>query len=199
LAVEQTDFLRHVVEVLERLDVPYMVVGSMASMVYGEFRNTQDIDIVAELTTDQIPAFLAGFPSNDYYLSESAVRDGVLHGVPFNLLYPATAQKVDFMKPRGDAWSRQQLARRRPMPLLPDRDVMTAAPEDVILGKLWYFSEGGGDRHLRDIAGILRNTGDGVDRAYVEHWAGELGHLDAWQQAIAVADGPDRPPRPGVP
>jgi hypothetical protein len=35
---------------------------------------------------------------------------------------------------------------------------MIAAPEDVILGKLWYFAEGGCDRHLRDIAGILRVT-----------------------------------------
>ena len=76
---------------------------------------------------------------------------------------------------------------------------MTAAPEDVILGKLWYYSEGGGDRHLRDIAGILRVTGDGVDRAEVERWARELGNLDTWQQVVAKADAPDQPPGPGVP
>ena len=42
------------------------------------------------------------------------------------------------------------MGRGRPVRLFPDRDLMIAAPEDVILGKLWYFAEGGGDRHLRD-------------------------------------------------
>ena len=68
---------------------------------------------------------------------------------------------------------------------------MTAAPEDVIIGKLWYFAEGGGDRHLRDIAGILRVTGAGVDRPEVERWARELGYLDIWQQIVAKADAPE--------
>jgi hypothetical protein len=76
---------------------------------------------------------------------------------------------------------------------------MTAAPEDVILGKLWYFSQGGGDRHLRDIAGILRVTGDGVDRAEVERWARKLGYLEIRQQILAKVDAPDALPRPGAP
>ena len=45
---------------------------------------------------------------------------------------------------------------------------MQCAPEDVIIGKLWYFSEGGGERHLRDIAGILRISGEKVDRSEIE-------------------------------
>ena len=73
---------------------------------------------------------------------------------------------------------------------------MTAAPEDVILGKLWYFSLGGGDRHLRDIAGILRVTGDGVNRAEVERWASQLGALEIWHQIVAKVDAPDAPPGP---
>lgn len=169
-----------------------MVVGSFASMAYGEFRGTQDIDFVADLTVGHIPELLASFPASEFYLSESALRDVVLFGTPCNILHPETALKVDLMTPRRDAWGRQQLGRRRLMPLLPDRDVMTAAPEDVILGKLWYYSEGGSDKHLRDIAGILTITGEGVDRADVEHWAKEMGYLELWQQALAFANRPDR-------
>jgi hypothetical protein len=68
-------------------------------------------------------------------------------------------------------------------------DVCVAAPEDGILGKLWYFAEGGGDRHLRDIAGILRVTGDGVSRAEVERWAIKLGYLDNLMTRRASSDG----------
>jgi hypothetical protein len=83
--------------------------------------------------------------------------------------------------------------------MMPDRDVMTAAPEDVILGKLWYYSLGGGDRHSRDIAGILRVTADGVDRAEVGRWAGELGTLEVWGRIVEKVDAPDPPAGPGVP
>ncbi len=49
-------------------------------------------------------------------------------------------------------------------------------------------SQRGGDRRLRNIAGILRVTGAGVDRAEVERWATVLGYLDIWHQAINFTD-----------
>ena len=146
----------------------YVVVGSIASIAYGESRFTQDIDIVAAFELRHVDQLLAAFPSSEFYLSEAAMRDAIRTSFQFNVIHPGSGNKIDFILPREDEWSRVQMARARRVRLLPDRDVMTAAPEDVILGKLWYYSLGGGDRHLRDIAGILRVTGNGVDRAEVE-------------------------------
>ena len=197
--MEQMDFLRQAVDALENLGVPYMVVGSYASSAYGEARFTQDIDIVAALEERHVPGFLAAFPEPDCYLSAAAVREAIRTGFQFNVIHPASGNKIDFILPRADAWGQAQLARARPTRLLPDCEVMTAAPEDVILGKMWYYSMGGSDKHLRDIAGMLRVAGAGVDRADVEKWARQLGYFDIWQQIVAIADGPDRPPGPGVP
>lgn len=197
--MEQSELLRHAVDAMDRLAVKYLVVGSFASIAYGEARFTQDIDIVAAFEQRHVPDLLAAFPSPEFYLSESAVRDAIRTSFQFNVIHPASGNKIDFMRPRSDAWAKAQRSRARPIRLLPDREVMPAAPEDVIIGKLWYYSEGGGDRHLRDIAGILRVTGAGVDRGEVEHWAKELGYLEIWRQIVDVADGPDRPPGPGVP
>jgi hypothetical protein len=47
--VEQVDVLKLAVDVLERLRVPYMVVGSYASGSYGEARMTLDVDIVVDI------------------------------------------------------------------------------------------------------------------------------------------------------
>jgi hypothetical protein len=58
---------------------------------------------------------------------------------------------------------------------------------------------GGGDRHLRDIAGILRVTGDGVNRAEVERWASKLGYLEIWQQIVEKVDAPEASPETGTP
>jgi hypothetical protein len=197
--MEQIDFLRHAVEALERMQVRYLVVGSIAGIAYGESRFTQDIDIIAAFEMRHVDQMLAAFPPNEFYLSEAAMREAVRTSFQFNVIHPGSGNKLDFILPRHDEWARVQLARARSVRLLPDRDVMTAAPEDVILGKLWYFSEGGGDRHLRDIAGILRVTGDGVNRADVERWAARLGYLEIWRQIVAKVDAPDSPPGPGNP
>jgi hypothetical protein len=197
--MEQIDILRHAVEALERMNTPYLVVGSFASIAYGESRFTQDIDIIAAFQLKHVDELLKAFPPDDFYLSEPAIREAIRTSSQFNVIHPSSGNKIDFILPRADEWATVRMARRRPVRLLPDRDVMTAAPEDVILGKLWYFSEGGGDRHLRDIAGILRVTGDGVNRAEVERWASKLGYLEIWQQIVARVDAPDPPPGPGAP
>lgn len=186
--MEQMDILRHAVNTLERLSVPYMVVGSYASIAYGETRFTQDIDIVAAFEAHHVGELFAAFPQPEYYLSESAIRDAIRTAFQFNIIHPHSGNKIDFILPRSGEWGRVRMARRRNVRLLPDRDVMTAAPEDVIVGKLWYYSEGGGDRHLRDIAGILSVSKNDVDRSEIERWARELGYLEAWAEVIALVD-----------
>ena len=136
-------------------------------------------------------------------ITAASMRCATRFGLGFNsTLHPTSGNKIDFILTRPEPWNSGQLLRCRTVELqsgLQTFRASVAAPEDVILGKLWYFSEGGGDRHLRDIAGILRVTGDGVDRAEVERWAKELGYLEIWEQIVAKVDGPDLPPGPGVP
>jgi Nucleotidyl transferase AbiEii toxin, Type IV TA system len=200
--MEQIELIRHAVKTLDTLAVPYAIVGSWGSGIYGEPRFTRDIDIVLDLNLALVTQFCAAFPNGEFYLSEAAVRDAVRTRLQFNMIHPGSGNKVDFILTRPDSWNSGQLQRRRRIELRlgPEAfDVYVAAPEDVILGKLWYFAEGGGDRHLRDIAGILRVTGDGVNRAEVERWATKLGYLEIWQQIVAKVDAPDSPPGPGTP
>jgi hypothetical protein len=42
---ELEDFFAYVVSILERLNIPYMVVGGFAAITYGEIRFTADVDI----------------------------------------------------------------------------------------------------------------------------------------------------------
>ncbi len=45
-----------VVDALERTAIPYMLVGSLASNLYGIPRATQDVDIVVQMTAGSLPA-----------------------------------------------------------------------------------------------------------------------------------------------
>ena len=54
--MEQSEFLKALSETLERLAIPYLITGSMASATYGEPRFTNDVDVEAEwkLVTDRL-------------------------------------------------------------------------------------------------------------------------------------------------
>ena len=182
--MEQIDLLRDAIETLERMNSPYAVVGSFASGAYGEPRFTQDIDIVLELDDEDIPRLCQWFPSPEFYISEAAVREAVRRSTQFNVIHPASGNKIDFILNRQDIWGRSQLARRLKIQLFSDRSGYVATPEDVILGKMIYYREGGSEKHLRDITGILRISGDIVDREYVADFARQLGLARIWEAVL---------------
>jgi hypothetical protein len=161
-----------------------MVVGSFASSTYGEYRFTNDIDIVIALTERHVPALLAAFPDSEYYVSPDAIREAIRKSFQFNVLHTTSGAKIDFILSRDDEWGRAQMARRRRVLLLPDREASVAAPEDIILSKLWYFNEGKSDKHLRDITGMLRRSAGQIDRVDIEQWARKFGLEEAWAAVL---------------
>jgi hypothetical protein len=44
-----------------------------------------------------------------------------------------------------------------------------------------YYREGGSEKHLRDIAGVLKIMGDRVDRGYISGWSARLGLDSVWK------------------
>lgn len=161
-----------------------MIVGSYGSGAWGEVRFTQDIDVVVSLTADDAEPLVRAFPSPEYYISAEAVRDAIRNDGQFNLIHPTSGNKVDFIMVRRDPWGRMQLSRRRVIELEPGLNVCVAAPEDIIISKMEYYREGGSEKHLRDITGILRVSGDDVDRTYVTKWSQQLGLMEIWRAIL---------------
>ena len=186
--MEQTDLLRKTVEILDSLGVPYAVVGSFASGAWGEPRLTQDIDIVVDLNPAQVGPLCEAFPDPEFYVSRPAALEAVAKRDQFNIIHPASGNNIDFMIAGRTAWALAQLRRRVCVAVFPDINVSLAAPDDVILGKLVYYHEGRSEKHLRDIAGILRISGEAVDREYVARFAVELGVADVWKSVLCRVD-----------
>jgi hypothetical protein len=182
--LEQIDLLRYALHALDAIGVEHMVVGSMASMAYGEPRMTRDIDIVVKLSASEVDAVCDAFPESDYYVSREAAREAVQRRSQFNIIHPTSANKIDLLIAQDDAWGRMQMARRRGIALLPGLIAPTAAPEDVILGKMLYYREGEHEKHLRDIAAMLRISGDEIDREYIRDWSNRLGLNAVWQAVL---------------
>lgn len=194
--MELYDLLRRVVESLERLDLPYFVTGSMATIFFGEPRFTNDIDIVVDLPAAKIAAFCASFPSEAFYVSEESARRAVSRRRQFNIIHPASGLKVDIIIPQGTPLDRSRFARRQPIHPLPDLEAAFSSPEDVILKKMESYKAGGSEKHLSDIAGVLKVMGGSLDREYIADWARRLGLVDLWEQILSKADGRRKPLTP---
>lgn len=153
--MEQCDLLRHLCTVLESLGIKYLVTGSQATIVFGEPRFTNDIDVVVALDLSHLDALVQSFPEADYYLSREAAREAITEKGMFSVLHPASGLKIDFIIPGRTPYELSRFDRGRRVQVAPNFAATFAAPEDVILKKLEFFKIGGSDKHLRDIAGVL--------------------------------------------
>jgi hypothetical protein len=176
------NLLQIVAEVCTRLELPYFVTGSVAAGLFSEPRLTNDVDIVVDLNPHNVAEFCNQFDPEIYYVSVDAARQAVTSHSQFNILHPDSGFKIDIMIPEESAYSRNRFARARAVKLVSGIVVMASTPEDVILKKLEYWREGGSEKHVRDIASLLRVGGKDIDRYYLDQWALRLGLQETWEE-----------------
>ncbi len=176
------------VSVLESHDIPYVLVGALASSSWGEVRFTNDIDIVVVLDVFDVAILCQAFGGEEFYVSQTAAEEAVRFGGQFNVIHSPTSNKIDFMIAKEGDWPTLQLQRRVRRKVLESVDCYVAAPEDVILGKLIYYKDGGSEKHLRDIASMLRVSNELIDRSYLDQHAATFGLTEIWQMVQAAAD-----------
>jgi hypothetical protein len=102
----------------------------------------------------------------------------------FNIIHPASGLKIDVIVPTMTSFDQQRFERVVRVPMGDDWAAVFSSPEDIILQKLRWHSMGGGERHLRDIEGILKVRSENLDRAYIGQQALELGVAELWQSVL---------------
>ena len=182
--MELAELLRRVTAALEELDIPYLVTGSMATIAYGEPRFTRDIDVVVRIEKQDIGRLRSIFPEEEFYLSTEAVLEAIEHRGQFNVLHPRSGLKVDFMVAGSGDFDRSRFGRSRRVQIGPSSAAVFAAPEDVVIKKLEYYRDGESEKHLRDIAGVVKVTGEELDRGYIEEWVRRLDLETIWDRVL---------------
>lgn len=185
-----SEFLSSLISRLEGRDLRYALVGSIATMSYGEPRATLDIDVVIALEAADLDAIRELFPTPDFYLSLDAAREALRTATQFNVIHPASGMKVDFFV-AGDPIERSQLDRRLRRAILPGVEAWCSPPEELIVKKLSYYVMGSSDKHLRDIAAMLRISPHQIDLPTVRRLASDSASgprlLDLLDQVIGQA------------
>ena len=164
--------------------IPYFVTGSVASFIYGEPRLTQDIDIVAEIQEKNIPGLLRFFPEGEFYLESASVQRAVSERSQFNIIHPSSGLKIDVIIPKKNEFDRLRFERRRTVRTAEGLEISYSSPEDIIVSKLEFYQKGRSEKHLRDIAGIIKISGDGLDFDYLAVWMGKKGLQAFWEDFL---------------
>jgi hypothetical protein len=161
-----TDLLDLFVRPISRLGWPYAVTGSVGSMFYAEPRFTNDVDVVLRIPAGGARTLRAAFPEPAFYrpsVEEIALECARASRGHINVIHIESGLKADLYFAGADPLSEWALSSARTLEVagLP---VRVAPPEYVILRKLSYYREGGSEKHLRDIRGVLMLADPPVDR-----------------------------------
>lgn len=164
-----------------------MVVGSIASNAYGEFRVTNDVDLIVVLNPKAAASFADAFPESEFYcppVDVIAIEASRVQRGHFNLIHHETGFKADIYLAGNDPAQHWALERRRKL-VIDDFAVWIAPPEYVIIGKLEFYREGGSAKHMRDIRGILLVTE--VESEFLENEVARRGLGEVWRKVMNEA------------
>jgi len=188
---EAVNVLMLVVEAFDRLHIPYLIGGSMASALHGVTRSTIDADLVAAIMPEQAHTVVQVL-SGDFYVDEETILDAILHQSSFNLIHLKTMFKVDVFIRKDRPFDQAQFQRREEQLFTvdPDQKAFVATAEDIILAKLEWYRQGGevSDRQWRDILGVLKVQAGRLDLDYLQKWAVELGVADLLKRALKESE-----------
>ena len=155
---------------LDQVNIPYMIIGGQAVLIYGEPRLTRDIDITLGITPDNLSQVLDVASKVDLQVLVKDPEDFVNRTWVLPTLHPSSGLRVDFIF-SWTPYEKQALERARTFKI-EGYPIRFASPEDVIIHKILA----GRPRDLEDARSILRKQK--VDIDYIHHW------LEAFEKAL---------------
>jgi hypothetical protein len=167
-----------VIEVLEEVAIPYMLVGSFSDNFYGVPRSTQDVDFVLPVGEVALAAFSqrlgsqlrSDHPQVSFELVTDTTSNAVhLTGIRFGIgLFALSNDQHD-----------QERFRRRLRVKSLGKEVVIPTAEDVIITKLRWAVQGRRTKDRDDVRDVIAVQGDHIDWDYVHTWCDRHGTREA--------------------
>lgn len=173
----------------ERLQVRYVLGGSMASTSYGEPRSTLDADFAADLNLSHFEDW-ADEVEKDFYFDREWARTEVASRGSFQLLHRQSLVRIDVFVPAWtglDLWKWEQ--RNRLVLGDEEQSIDVTSAEGIVLQKLLWYESGGrsSDRQWRDVVSVLAHQRTRLERSALTHWAKQLELEQLLERALKEA------------
>ncbi len=163
------DLLQKVCTSLDNNNIPYMISGSIALNIYTIPRMTRDIDIVIELSVEQIDKFVSLFP--DSYFNTNTIKEEIQKQGMFNIIDHKTGFKLDFILRKETEYFKQAFKNRKRIREL-DTDLWVIDINDLIIAKIIWIQQYQSEQQINDIKNLLLNGEK--DIKYINYWCKKM-------------------------
>jgi hypothetical protein len=181
--MHQLDLFRVLASRLNEAQLRYMITGAAASIIYGEPRLTLDLDVVVEIAIHDIDRIIQSFPIEEFYCPPFEIiqtEPKRLKKGHFNIIHHKTGFRAAIYLAGQDKLHLWAMECRKSVDL--SGEIFWLAPiEYVILKKLEYYREGGTDKHLKDISGMVTLSEDQIDFRLLEDKVKEYRLAKEWR------------------
>ncbi len=178
---ESIRFARRLHAIFTDLEILYYVTGGVASTTYGEPRLTINLDLVINVSGVNLYPLVTALEADGFYVPD--VDDAVSGRMnTLQITDQQTIERADLVIAGNDTWDAIKFNRRQLI-----NKIYLASPEDVILNKLRWGKHSQSEKQWRDVLGVLKVQGTGLDTAYLHDWAQRLDLADDLDRAMAAA------------
>jgi hypothetical protein len=176
-----------VLRALNELEVPYMIVGSISSNLYGEPRMTKDADFVVVLGDTPLSALMARLGSA-FTIDRQLGFETVTVTTRYHLQHSASEFLIELFELTGDPHNQQRFARRRRASFAGVTAFVPTA-EDVIIQKLRWYERGHRPKDIADVENVLETQLPDLDLTYIRFWCDQHGTRDRFETLLQSLNG----------
>ncbi|MEO5656496.1 MAG: DUF6036 family nucleotidyltransferase [Nitrospiria bacterium] len=151
------------VTLLETAQVPYFIVGGLATGVLGEPRLTHDVDAIAAIEEGTLTRLLRTASENGFSFNPEEVKKDLAERGTFRLGFRQSWADVIAASTELERSGFSRVTRHTLLGI----EANFPSPEDFILLKLIP----GRPKDLLDVESVIVRQGDKLDRDYLERWA----------------------------
>jgi hypothetical protein len=167
------DIVFAVIDYLNEHDVPYMLVGSLATNVYCVPRSTEDGDVVVQSDIVQIARQISQ-THGGVHIDPQLSFESVTATKKVVLRTEGHGFEIELFQLSDDEHDQMRFSRRIQVNTM-DRPVWIASLEDMIITKLRWSQHAGREKDISDARNLIGVQHELVDWPYVESWCDRHG------------------------
>ena len=173
-------------DILNRLSIEYMVVGSFSSNRYGVPRATKDADLVLKVVAQEREKLFRELPAG--FEIDLQVTFEMITGTWRQVIeIPSIPFTIELFELSDDPYDQSRFSRRKTLSLL-SRQASVPTAEDVIVQKLRWANLAKRGKDFDDVVAVMAVQGEAkLDWPYIVKWCTDHNTLDILEKAKADA------------
>lgn len=174
---------QRVVEILNENQIPYMVVGSLATNFHSTVRSTKDADLVIQADLADVAHSIAA-KCDSLQVDRQLGFETVTATQKIMLRSTSEEFTVELFALSDDPHDQERF-RRRKLVDWEGRPAWLISAEDSIITKLRWAHVAGRKKDIIDVENVIAVSGDIIDWPYVERWTDQHGTRQLLEQIRA--------------